>query len=242
MSATLPYPSVSAWCAMTMPAPFRVQVESTGPASGVATLFLDAGERPVVVLDLPLVQRLEATLRTLPTGLLGLVVASATPRALCRWRGPEVHHGDGRRPTRQVSRLHIARLRHARPAPLPHRRRHQRRRARWRSRTGHALRRVDRRTAPGGRGWLAGQAIPRRASRGGAEDLSGLGRHEPAPGAHRPLDGDPADGVGRDVPWPTRSARPPPRCWRPPARGSDGAPLDTGSVATVSTEGSRSEG
>lgn len=66
---------------MTTPAPFRVQVESTGPASGVGTLFLDAGERPVVVLDLPLVQRLEATLRALPTGLLGLVVASATPRA-----------------------------------------------------------------------------------------------------------------------------------------------------------------
>lgn len=66
---------------MTTPAPFRVQVEPTGPASGVATLFLDAGERPVVVLDLPLVQRLEATLRALPTGLLGLVVASATPRA-----------------------------------------------------------------------------------------------------------------------------------------------------------------
>jgi enoyl-CoA hydratase len=61
--------------------PFHVSVDASGPTSGVATLTLEQGDRPVVVLDLALIQRLEATLRSLPHGILGLVVVSAAPRA-----------------------------------------------------------------------------------------------------------------------------------------------------------------
>lgn len=61
--------------------PFRLETERTGPSPGILTLWLDQGDRPVVVLDHPLIQRLEATLKALPTNAEGLILASAAPRA-----------------------------------------------------------------------------------------------------------------------------------------------------------------
>lgn len=61
--------------------PFAVKVEKSGPHAGIATLRLDAGARPVVVLDELLVRRLQATLSTLPRAINGLVLASASERA-----------------------------------------------------------------------------------------------------------------------------------------------------------------
>jgi len=61
--------------------PFRLETERTGPTPGIVTLWLDQGDRPVVVLDHPLIQRLEATLKSLPSNAEGLILASAAPRA-----------------------------------------------------------------------------------------------------------------------------------------------------------------
>ena len=61
--------------------PFRLETERTGPTPGIVTLWLDQGDRPVVVLDHPLIQRLEATLKSLPMNAEGLILASAAPRA-----------------------------------------------------------------------------------------------------------------------------------------------------------------
>jgi enoyl-CoA hydratase/carnithine racemase len=63
------------------PSPFVVSIEKSGPHAGIATLKLDAGSRPVVVLDELLVRRLQRTLSTLPRAINGLVLASATERA-----------------------------------------------------------------------------------------------------------------------------------------------------------------
>lgn len=48
-------------------------------ADNIATLTLDQG-KPVVVLDLQLIQRLEATLHEVPRSIAGLILASASPR------------------------------------------------------------------------------------------------------------------------------------------------------------------
>jgi enoyl-CoA hydratase/carnithine racemase len=46
----------------------------------IATLTLDQPGKPVVVLDLELIQRLEATLHEVPRSVAGLILASASPR------------------------------------------------------------------------------------------------------------------------------------------------------------------
>lgn len=61
-------------------APLPLHVEQDGPHAGVATLTLEQPGKPVVVLELEVFQRLEAALRSLPSGLLGLVIASASER------------------------------------------------------------------------------------------------------------------------------------------------------------------
>lgn len=61
--------------------PFAVQRETAGDHAGVVTIRLEQPGRPVVVLDLDLVRRLEATLKTLPPETSGLVLASASERA-----------------------------------------------------------------------------------------------------------------------------------------------------------------
>lgn len=61
--------------------PFAVEREMTGEHAGVVTVRLEQPGRPVVVLDLELVRRLEATLKALPAEATGLVLASASERA-----------------------------------------------------------------------------------------------------------------------------------------------------------------
>ncbi|HED53750.1 MAG TPA: enoyl-CoA hydratase/isomerase family protein [Phycisphaerales bacterium] len=61
--------------------PFRLEHEHAGDQPGVVTLWLEQGDRPVVVLDQDLIQRLELTLKNLPENTAGLVLASAAPRA-----------------------------------------------------------------------------------------------------------------------------------------------------------------
>jgi enoyl-CoA hydratase/carnithine racemase len=58
-----------------------VQVDQTGEHANVATLMLEQPGKPVVVLDRELLQRLLFTLDSLPGGLRGLVIASASERA-----------------------------------------------------------------------------------------------------------------------------------------------------------------
>lgn len=60
--------------------PFTIETDNSGPLAGVAVVRLEQGERPVVVLDEPLIRRLDATLDKLPADLVGLVLASASPR------------------------------------------------------------------------------------------------------------------------------------------------------------------
>lgn len=66
---------------MSSATPFVIAVDAAGPTAGVATITLEQAGKPVVVLDLSLIQRLEATLRVLPKGVVGLVLASASERA-----------------------------------------------------------------------------------------------------------------------------------------------------------------
>ncbi|HYE61463.1 MAG TPA: enoyl-CoA hydratase/isomerase family protein [Phycisphaerales bacterium] len=60
--------------------PLPLHVDQDGPHAGIATLTLEQPGKPVVVLELEVFQRLETTLRTLPRGLVGLVIASASER------------------------------------------------------------------------------------------------------------------------------------------------------------------
>jgi enoyl-CoA hydratase/carnithine racemase len=60
--------------------PLPVHVEQSGPHAGVATLTLEQPGKSVVVLELEVFQRLEATLASMPKGLVGCVIASASER------------------------------------------------------------------------------------------------------------------------------------------------------------------
>jgi 3-hydroxyacyl-CoA dehydrogenase/enoyl-CoA hydratase/3-hydroxybutyryl-CoA epimerase len=55
-------------------------VDRDGSYPNIAVVTLEQPGKPVVVLDHPLIQRLEATLLNLPSGLRGLVLASASER------------------------------------------------------------------------------------------------------------------------------------------------------------------
>lgn len=61
---------------MTNPAPFPIVVDS----DKFAVMTLEPNYGPMVVLDQPLIQRIEATLKALPQGLRGLVLASGSDR------------------------------------------------------------------------------------------------------------------------------------------------------------------
>lgn len=64
-----------------MPAtPFAIESDSSGPFGGICTVRLEQPGRPVVVLDEPLIQRLDATIDALPSACTGLVLASASER------------------------------------------------------------------------------------------------------------------------------------------------------------------
>lgn len=61
--------------------PFRIETADSGPAAGVVTIWLSQGDRPVVVLDADILDRLEATLNAMPASPVGVVIASEAPRA-----------------------------------------------------------------------------------------------------------------------------------------------------------------
>lgn len=63
-----------------MLSPLPTHTQADGPNAGVVTLTLEQPGKPVVVLDLELMQRLEATLKTISRDTRGLVLASASPR------------------------------------------------------------------------------------------------------------------------------------------------------------------
>lgn len=64
-----------------MPTPLPVERDEHGDFAGVLTIRLEQPGKPVVVLDLDLLQRLEATLASLPDrGGGGVVIASASDR------------------------------------------------------------------------------------------------------------------------------------------------------------------
>lgn len=62
------------------PAPFPVELVESGPHQGIATITLQPNQGPMVVLDLALIQRIEATIKALPAGTRGLILASGSPR------------------------------------------------------------------------------------------------------------------------------------------------------------------
>jgi enoyl-CoA hydratase/carnithine racemase len=64
----------------TAAASLPVSVDESGQYTGIAVLTLEQPDSPVVVLNEELIRRLEATLRSLPKGLTGLVLASASTR------------------------------------------------------------------------------------------------------------------------------------------------------------------
>lgn len=61
-------------------APLPIRRHSNGPCPGSVTVVLEQPGKPVVVLDHPLIQRIEATLRLVPRDATGLVLASASER------------------------------------------------------------------------------------------------------------------------------------------------------------------
>ena len=54
--------------------------ETVGPFAGMVVLRLEQPGKPVIVLDQELIQRLEATIKSLPKDIRGLVLASASDR------------------------------------------------------------------------------------------------------------------------------------------------------------------
>lgn len=62
-------------------APFPIERDESREFAGVCVVRLEQEGRPVVVLDHALIQRLEATLREVPSDARGFVLASAAPRA-----------------------------------------------------------------------------------------------------------------------------------------------------------------
>lgn len=65
---------------MSTPAVLPFTRVDSGPHTGIVTVALEQPGKPVVVLDLELIQRLGATLRAIPAGTSGLVLASASER------------------------------------------------------------------------------------------------------------------------------------------------------------------
>jgi len=57
-----------------------IERDESGPFAGVVTVRLEAPGRPVVVLDLELIQRLERTLKAVPRDARAVVLASASER------------------------------------------------------------------------------------------------------------------------------------------------------------------
>jgi enoyl-CoA hydratase len=60
--------------------PLPIERDTSGPHAGIVTIRLEQPGKPVVVLDHPLIQRLEATLKSLPPDAAGMILASASER------------------------------------------------------------------------------------------------------------------------------------------------------------------
>ncbi len=60
--------------------PLPTHTEADGPHAGIVTVTLEQPGKPVVVLELDLIQRLEATLKALSPNVRGVVLASASER------------------------------------------------------------------------------------------------------------------------------------------------------------------
>lgn len=65
---------------MTQAQPFPIEQDASGPFAGIAVVRLEQAGSPVVVLDHPLIQRIEATLREVRRSATGFVLASASQR------------------------------------------------------------------------------------------------------------------------------------------------------------------
>ncbi len=65
---------------MTPTQPFPIEHDAAGPFQGIAVVRLEQPGSPMVVLDEPLIRRIEATLRALPSATTGFILASASPR------------------------------------------------------------------------------------------------------------------------------------------------------------------
>lgn len=65
---------------MTTAQPFPLHRDTDAAFDGIITIKLEQPGKPVVVLDLELIQRLEATLKSIPRDCRGLVLASASER------------------------------------------------------------------------------------------------------------------------------------------------------------------
>lgn len=75
--------------------PLRIEMDETGPHAGCCTLWLDAGDSPMIVLDRPLVERLEDALDAVPREATGLVLASASDRVFVAGADLKTIHGAG---------------------------------------------------------------------------------------------------------------------------------------------------
>lgn len=62
-------------------APLPIRTIDAGDTGPIAVLTLEQGERPVVVIDEPLLNRLDQALDAMPRGLGGFILESAAPRA-----------------------------------------------------------------------------------------------------------------------------------------------------------------
>lgn len=80
--------------------PFAVHTEASGPNAGIVVIRLEQAGKPVVVLDHELIQRIEATMRALPSGTRGVVLASASERvfiagadlkSISEWNDEQLH-------------------------------------------------------------------------------------------------------------------------------------------------------
>src|SRR5262245_4582661 len=60
--------------------PLPMKVEEDGLLKGICTITLEQPGKPVVVLELELMQRLEAALKAVPKDAVGVVIASASER------------------------------------------------------------------------------------------------------------------------------------------------------------------
>ncbi len=82
------------------PALLPIHRETSGPFPGIVTIRLEQPDKPVIVLDQDLIQRLETTLKSLPRDTRALVLASASDRvfvagadlkAISDWDDAQLH-------------------------------------------------------------------------------------------------------------------------------------------------------